>query len=359
MMLSQFGLMLTINPSGISNIAMQYSQLLYVAAGFASVIIFSSSASSQGVGPGQGFNGHDYGANRRVRTGSGYGGVLGTFSEPTAMASDSVMADRKAIPNPYVGGGLSGGSVEVDAGLKYYPFPYGTGATGFPMRPGWFGFVFVNNNSNYVGSENSLFMSNGHRWRASRGQLGSIDVAQWFGTDGSVNINIEADSNSPLPLKLPQVFPVNKGAIEAATMSNMFVKRVTAMTQPAPGSMPGDGSRVQVDTATLDNSYFKGIRWSGGNLAQWIGGTLVWLDPGNPWPAAATDLAQSGIDVAQKDGKGNWIIDFGAPYARAANGDTPVNAARYRDETVHVSLLAPPGRGRLRGRRLKRAKMRF
>ena len=351
----QSGLTPTTNPNGINKFPMKLSPFVYSVAGIASFTVLSPVASAQG--PGGGFNGADYGANRRVRTGSGYGGVLGTFSEPTSMASDAVMATRRAIPNPYVGGGLSGGSVEVDAGLKYYPYPYGTGATGFPMRPGWFGFIFVNNGSNYVASENALLMSNGHRWRASRGSLGDINIAQWFEEDGSVRIDITADSNSPLPLNLPRVFPVNSsGTLDIATKNNMFVKRVTAMTQPAPGSMPGDAGRVRVDTATLDNSFFKGIRWSGGTLAQWQGGKLVWFYPGPSWPAASTDLSQSGIDVAQKDGMVNWIIDFGAPYKRTADGSTPVNAARYRDETVDISLLAP---AKPKGRKLQRAKMRF
>jgi len=203
------------------------------------------------------------------------------------------------------------------------------------------------------------------RWKVSRGSLGLCGIGFGVLPDGSFVLSLSPTQTNAQPLqfnsdtvtekgkKLGKVFP----PVTAAVLKKIYVKRINAMTQDAPSS----GGQYTVDTATLDNSYFKGSAWVNGQLGYTTAGGIVFLPVGkvkSAWPASATNLSQSGIDVAQKDGtKANWVIDFAPPYKRPKSGKIKNNPKRYISESVSVSLLQ--GKGTPKGRTLQRAKLGF
>lgn len=316
-----------------------------------------------------GFGPGDNGANRRVRTIGGYGGVAGVYSEPSAMASDDVLLaawhhenyDPKhpdnhpydaSKPQPYMGGGRINAPVQIDYGLTYEAFSSG------PVPPGWDLQLYINSplRKKYYGAPDfPLQGPDGSPWRIRRGALGDCITSFVVNPDGSITLEVSPLNNSDYShsVTVPNVFPVeSNGKISQATVNDMFVKRVTAMTQPTAIK----DSPWTLGTATLDDSFFIASRWSQGVVGHWVSNangslTLKWPplpSLGLTWDESTVDLSAkgSGIDIPLKDGRGNWIIDFEGPDKRDSKGNTPHDPTRYTDETIDISLFRPGHAGK-------------
>lgn len=289
-----------------------------------------------------------YGVNRRTQTLGGRVGVSGVFSEPV-MASDALLLRNRTVPQPYVGGGMSSGgvNVQVDAGFGYYP-AWVSRYSVTPARWGSVVFYTVTNAAGLVlrtGTVNGT-VKNGEPFAVPRGQLGSYFIRYEVLQDGAVVLALQSRSTSPFSentsIKVPGVFPLSlvNGKVDASTS---YVKRVTGLTQDAPTGLNAVG------TATLNNTFMSGCEFSEGKVAHLVVDALgrrklVWED----WKAGFNNVDETGYGPGGKNGKGRWIIDFTGEEKRKADGSDPNSPNRYIRETANISLALPGAKGKTR-----------
>ena len=296
-----------------------------------------------------------HGGNRRVTSSANYGGVQGEFSglmnfslgdlfvtesgkdTPTFVAGKNPNSNK---PSVYLGG--SGRGFEIDSGAVYEALSKDG------LSPGWSVFTWV---VIWRGSEKC------GRWFQPRlatnrvANLNSIALGFRLTPDGKIILNSRGkngESSSYFPAIqdiankrpiFPDVLPDKNGQVFASTMT---VKRIIALTQ---------GSN-----STLDNSYYRNVSFSKGQIQQWIpdgqGGAK--LKAAEPWISGThAYLPSNPIPEYEKggvDGGPLFYVDSAKPWHRLSNGsnrpDSPLPSgvikSRYEEEAVNINMLAAP-----------------
>jgi len=329
---------------------MKKVQILFI--GFLLLFILKPSVSvakSRGKTPAKGKGGGGLGpgalgANRRVQLQKA-SAVTGTF-QVNSMAADSVLKVIQSKPNLYLGGGMrssNANSVQIDAGLLYEPTLFPPDYTKPAQKvTGWTGILYVHGGEK-LNSKTNLTTE----WYVDRSSLGSPTIEFIINDDGTASCRI---SGVPLMQTSSTPFPLikkgkSKGRYSASTLKQMFVKRVSAISQ----YKSGHGLK-KVGSAFLDDSYLDST-FSGGQVA------IAALDKSgklkqhyDSWKKF--DKSQTGYDPGVQDGQGNWIIDFGGKAQRSSTGKDGVDPDRYHDEEVIIKLMK--GKGKIKGNKPKK-----
>ncbi len=259
------------------------------------------------------------GANRRVITVSGYGGVTGQFSEPSFGNLKTTYDDK---PQMYMG---VRGPFEVDAGLSWTPNNDGRTVNK------WRAFMRVKG-----GPETQLYYG-GRAWYVNKGTLGTVTQDMLIISD---HIHLELRRGG-VTLSRNQLIPVPSAAAAAA----MIGKRVIAMTQANGTHLDGSwlmnagfsSGRVQAISFNSSTGKFE--------EGDWIGWELVGGDSSHFFPGGRYGEKPSNQQLLPPAIGTPFVIDLSPPNARDMNGDPTNPAPLVRDglfssETVNMHLFA-------------------
>jgi hypothetical protein len=291
--------------------------------------VFNATAQAQDVG--------ENGANRRVESPVRYGGVRGTFSEPSFNAKFTT-SQTNNIDTPQMYVGLKG-PFEVDAGLSWLPTLNSDGTkTDNPNH--WYAFMRCALIYETEGATYQRLFVNGMPWFVNRGDLNRVKVQFWVRgntTTGLTHLYLAITYNNTIYEKAKDI-TLPSSQIDVSVMQ---VKRVTAMTQKS--------------GVSLDGSFLTGASFTEGEVERIMvspTGTLVGDGVWSNWDTVGGyndhfipfgHYGETGINPI--DPKQPWIIDCWSPHQRhnetssllyglASNG-----ATLFSNETVNIHMF--------------------
>lgn len=298
----------------------------------------------------------EFGGNRRVTTPEGYGGVRGTFTEPTFNnpfnATQEANTDK---PQMYLGVRVPG-VMEVDAGFTWIPRYTQTGALE-TNRNHWGVFRRIN------GGTQSLVRAarSTNLWLVGRGNLDDTDAM----------LIVRGDANRPVRNHFRILIQRGNTVLAARNVefptppnpqtvaSNMVSKRVIAMTQAGTEATPSH----------LDGSFMRGAAFTEGRVAkikfntaegtfERDGDWTYWDNAdGNarhyyPWGRRGQPVGAVTTNASERTR--DWVIDSPDHHRYKGDGDLegrPSNeSTAFTSETINIDMI---GRVDVKARRAK------
>jgi len=283
-----------------------------------------------------------YGANRRVTASGGFGGVTGTFSEPSFTITQE-QYEKHTHPDLYLGISSKQGHVETDSGITFSQTEQKDSKTGTLYSPQtWWGFSRITGGGGSGNMEPVRAAPVGgilqDQWRVNKGSLGSVDIAVYLNPSGTYQLSITHGGTTYFKTDVIS-WPQENGQIRDDVVSGMIVKRVIGATQQ---KNPAGGPYYNGFSMT-------GAGFSAGKVAPLSKTSTGSLIVGNydNWSKAASKNDEylpygRNANPTTNQPTGIWVIDMDPPHQRDSNGVAANRQSLYDSEVVNINLLRRP-----------------